>query len=127
MCMVDSANGFVTVLTEPRMVKARKVHLCDECCRFIQAGEHYERGSHIWEDELNTTRVCRQCRVARKWLVSRCGGWVYGGVQQDIREHAQEWAETPDGWWLALTEELMKRRWLGGLAPALPPPPLLRG
>lgn len=87
MCMLDYADGQVTMLSEATP-KARKAHKCRECARVIEPGERYHVDRYIWEGRLETHRTCAHCMVARQWLGAECGGWLFGDVEEDIREHA---------------------------------------
>ena len=89
MCMIDYADGSVTELTVAFRV-ARKQHKCTECYRAIQAGESYLYETHLWDGRINTCKTCSHCQIVCKWLTAECGGYVYGGVKDDIREHAYE-------------------------------------
>lgn len=88
MCMIDYAER-CTVLsdTEPT---ARKAHRCDECHRIIEPGEKYKNESLLMDGQASTHKTCRHCLRVREWLCDECGGWVYGGVEEDIREHSWE-------------------------------------
>jgi len=87
MCMIDDVEGHVTEInvTTPR---ARREHYCAECGRVIGAGERYERNVHVWDGAMICHKTCEHCLVARQWLQDECGGWLFGAVEEDIREHA---------------------------------------
>lgn len=87
MCMIDDADGRSTVLGESHPI-ARKQHKCFECARTIEPGETYLAESLLFEGEFSAHKTCSHCEVARAWLAAECGGWLYGGVEEDIREHA---------------------------------------
>ena len=87
MCMIDNGDGQVTMLSQADPV-ARKAHKCKECGREIALGERYHVDRFIWEGKLETHKVCAHCMVAREWLSDECGGWLFGAVEEDIREHA---------------------------------------
>jgi hypothetical protein len=86
MCMADDADR-CTVLHN-RQMKARKSHKCKECHRTIRAGETYTVERLISDGFASTHKTCAHCMVAREWLGDECGGWIYGGVEEDYREHA---------------------------------------
>ena len=88
MCMLDDGDGQVTMLSEANHV-ARKAHKCRECARTIEPGERYHVDRFIWEGKLDTHKVCAHCMVARNWLSNECGGWLFGCIEEDIREHAR--------------------------------------
>ena len=87
MCMMDSGDGLVKMLSEADPV-ARLPHKCRECRRDIAAGERYHVDRYLWEGKLDTHKTCAHCMVARQWLNDECGGWLFGAVEEDIREHA---------------------------------------
>lgn len=90
MCMIDDASDErVTVLHE-RHYTAKKEHTCNECRRVINAGEHYMVERFIHEGEAHTHKTCRHCERVRQWLNDECGGFLYGDIEEDIREHADE-------------------------------------
>lgn len=89
MCMVDMADGMSVVLHSSHR-KANKEHRCGECRRAIAPGEKYLNEGLLWEGEKSTHKTCRHCEVVRDWLVGECGGFIYGEIEEDIREHAWE-------------------------------------
>ena len=86
MCRVDDSDGRVVVLSDARLV-ARKPHRCKECRRTIAAGETYRREGCVFDGERFTHKTCSQCDVLRAWLMSNCGGLVYGEVLEEVDEH----------------------------------------
>lgn len=89
MCMIDNGDGVVTMLSEANP-RARIAHRCKECGRTIEPGEQYHADRFIWDGKLHNHKTCAHCMVARGWLWNECGGWLYGAVEEDIREHAYE-------------------------------------
>ena len=87
MCMVDDGAGAVTEITGLLKRVARVAHWCNECCRLIEKGETYFVESYVFEGDFTTHKTCAHCKIARDWLQAECGGWLYGGVEGDIREH----------------------------------------
>lgn len=89
MCMVDDADRS-TSLGElyPR---ARKPHKCEECRRTIEPGEVYSLSKTLFDGRVHAYKTCSHCVVARDWLSANCGGWIYGGVWEDIEEHIHEY------------------------------------
>lgn len=88
MCMYESCDEMVNLLGEATH-KARKQHRCAECRRSIEPGETYHVDRYIFEGKLTHHKTCAHCMVVRGWLQDECGGWVYTGVEEDIREHAE--------------------------------------
>jgi hypothetical protein len=89
MCMADDADRS-TPLGElyPR---ARKPHRCGECFRTIEPGERYTIHKTLFDGRVDVYKLCAHCDVARAWLGDNCGGWLYGGVWEDIDEHVEEY------------------------------------
>ncbi|RFA24271.1 hypothetical protein CAI21_22320 [Alkalilimnicola ehrlichii] len=105
--MIYDADGSVVMLGQDKR-KARKSHRCSECRRSIQPGEEYMDERFIWQGEINQHRTCRHCLVVRDWLLAECGGYLYGYVYEDIREHVHEGAYGVDVKFLSIG---MERRW----------------
>lgn len=89
MCMVELADETVTILSEHHPV-ARKEHRCSECGRVIKRGEKYLVEGYLFDGEKKTHKTCAHCEVVRSWLIHECNGFIYGGIAEDIHEHAQE-------------------------------------
>ena len=90
MCMADDCDDYVTVLSKDLPV-ARKWKKCGECYRKIEPGELYQRENALFDGEFVSYITCKQCVVARWWLVKQCRGFLYGGVGEDIEEHLQDY------------------------------------
>lgn len=89
MCMIEDSDGTVTSLHDCNHT-ARKEHKCTECCRTIERGEVYKNERYVWDGSAHTQKTCAHCQVVRAWLTATCGGWVYGGLREDIAEHFHE-------------------------------------
>src|SRR4051812_27618700 len=89
MCMIDDSDGNVTMLSE-RTPVARIAHKCAECARDIRPGERYTVERFVFEGSLSAHKTCGHCLRVREWLRDECGGWLFGGIEEDIREHAAE-------------------------------------
>lgn len=87
MCMLDDADGSVVTIDRGCYVTARKPHKCAECRRTIDAGERYNRESFVFDGCFQYHKTCAHCMVVRGFLVDECGGWLYGAVEEDAREH----------------------------------------
>ena len=90
MCMVEYCDDMVTVIDDGRFVMARKQHKCTECNREIATGESYHTEAYRFDGGVRRHKTCAHCMVARAWLQDECGGWVYGGIEEDMAEHASE-------------------------------------
>lgn len=86
MCMIDDSDGPVEILAQ-QWRTARKQHKCDECYRVIEAGERYYSTRYVYDGVITNHKCCAHCDVVRQWLADECGGWLYHGVEEDIREH----------------------------------------
>ena len=82
----------------PRLYKqnyrrARKGHSCDECRRTIDSGESYLYSFAVYWDNKHPYmyKTCINCCVPQKWLLLECGGFLHGGLYEEILEHAQEY------------------------------------
>lgn len=88
MCDVDYDPPSFTHTTS---LKARKIHKCIECGRQIEPKEIYEKTVDVWDSRFDTFKTCVHCVAARQWLLDKCGGFYYGGVHEDLFEHAREY------------------------------------
>lgn len=90
MCMVDEGEGWAVSRDGHRV--ASRPYRCYECDREIAMGERYYyltgiiNGDHHWE----TYRLCAHCDWAAGWLRGQCNGFLFGGVQEDLRNHWDE-------------------------------------
>lgn len=125
MCMIDGADYNDDGFTNVNMRKAAKEHFCDECRRTILRGERYEDTTQLYESKFYNYKTCEHCTAARSWLSVTCGGWLYYGVLEDLKQHwDEEWelkslylgravVGMRNGWRSNVTGELMKvpRKW----------------
>lgn len=88
MCQIDDAEPceFLNVTYHT----ACKQHKCDECRRVIRVKEIYEKAVGKADGTIFVSKTCEYCQEAREWLVKECGGYVYGGVLQDLQDHMDE-------------------------------------
>ena len=109
MCMIDYAEGHWHVFDSATRI-ARKPHQCGECQRIIEIGESYEYASGFApECGWNHFHTCRHCIAVREWLRKVCGGWLYGGVHEDLDEHRRETQYNPR--WLNIAVSGMAHKW----------------
>lgn len=106
MCNVENSDGSVTVLHERHPI-AKKEHKCSECRRFIKAGESYMVERYVFDGEAHTHKTCLHCQIARDWLIGECSGFIYGGIAEDIYDHAREGY----GFGVARLSAGMERQW----------------
>lgn len=89
MCMIDGADDdWVNLGSEMR--RARKEHQCFECSRVIAKGEQYEVAKGKSDFGIETYKTCAHCVWARSWLLVECNGFLFGGVEDDLRDHWDE-------------------------------------
>ena len=91
MCMIDYGEGADVYVARVR--KARKPHKCDECGRIVNAGEQYLYASMLYERHWSSFATCEHCQSASQWLSDNCGGYLHGGVLEDIQEHRHEYPQ----------------------------------
>ena len=110
MCMVDFSEGHAEYWVD-WMRKAAKPHKCYECNRTIGKGEIHQQTNVKWSGERpDRYRTCLHCCIAGRWLIERCGGYLFGGVLEDLEQHwTDEGVHTFELGRLILG---MRRRWL---------------
>lgn len=94
MCMVDSADFNFEVLTDENR-KAKKPHICCECGRKIEKEETYNYQAGVG-DGFDTFKTCAHCVVGRDLVISKCRGFIYEEIKQELSEHTRvkEWGYT---------------------------------
>lgn len=109
MCMVDEGDGWLVFRDEHRV--ARKQHKCYECGRDIEAGERYYFATGVLNGDRKwiTMRQCAHCVWAAAWLRSECNGFLFGCVEEDLRDHWD--GELMRGLDLGRRIVGMRRRW----------------
>jgi hypothetical protein len=85
MCMIDDAEH--VELLRQKTQTAKIPHKCRECFRVIDAGEQYHVDAFVFDGEFTNHKTCLHCMTVRNWLQDECGGFLYGGVEEDVREH----------------------------------------
>lgn len=127
MCAIDNAD-VVTTFYHSEKRKAKKEHKCDECLRTIHSGEIYTNTFMVCEGSAATFHSCAHCEIAESWLITNCGGYLSGGVYEDIEEHVHEYAHPSIRRGLLRLVIGLRRQWKlfhgEGLMriPPLPPP-----
>ena len=121
MCMIDGSDGLVTVLSESDPI-ANKQHMCAECFRNISPGEQYHVDRYVFDGEFSNHKTCAHCMVARAWLQAECGGWLYCGVEEDVRDHVTNGYTYPVGVYRLVVG--MSRKWRTPRGKLLPIPKL---
>ena len=115
MCMIDDAE-MVLVANSVHPI-ARKPHRCWECGRQIEVGERYRRTGIVEDGTAWTHKACLHCAGVMDTLSKECRGVVYGGVYEDVADHADY-----DVAWAIPLVEGMRARWRGrdGVLMAVP-------
>lgn len=90
MCMIDGGDR-AEVWVESTQ-KARKEHRCGECGRTISPGEVYHKVFGVQDGDPFSGKWCSHCNVAKDWLWENCGGSILGMIEEDIREHVEEYS-----------------------------------
>lgn len=121
MCMIDDSDGSVTVLSASDPI-ANKQHRCMECFRDISPGEQYHVDRYVFDGEFHNHKTCAHCMVAREWLQAECGGWLYDGVEEDVRDHVTSGYAYPVGVYRLAVG--MARKWRTPRGKLLPIPTL---
>lgn len=120
MCSLDDADPADVYCSVSR--RAAKVHQCEECRRWIDKGEHYQYITMLFDQRWSAYRVCRHCMAAGQWLDLVCGGWLIGGLSEELGDH---WDEGYRSHWLGRALIGIRSRWTRvGLLPD--PKPLLQ-
>ena len=108
MCMIDDADEHFQFYRESPKV-ARKDHQCYECQRVIHCGErYYYATAKSASSSIDQYHTCAHCHVAQEWLMAECGGFLSGGVGEDIHDH---WLEGGHGFGLARLDVGISRKW----------------
>jgi len=87
--MIDDGDGFATIISTGHH-KARKEHVCGECCRKILPGETYLRETIVFEGRRTGHKTCAHCQVVRGWLSDECGTWAWKMIEEDVVNHVGE-------------------------------------
>lgn len=122
MCSIDSADPCDLYRSEFRT--AAKPHACYECGNQIVKGDRYLYASMLYDGRWTTCHTCPHCLAAGRWLQLVCGGYLHGGLADELEEH---WNEDPlyRSHWLGRAILGMRRRWWG-MDPLPDPEPVLR-
>lgn len=121
MCMIEGIDEAYVIYNRHKATRAAKEHRCTECRRVIAKGETYYCASGLYDGQWDTHHTCAHCYVACEWLTENCGGFLHGGVQEDIEEHVTEYRR-PDLYRLAIG---MRRKWKRRQGEGLRPLPRL--
>lgn len=117
MCMLDYSDGAVSMIGD-EWRKAKKEHRCKECKRTIEPGERYSYETFHWDGEFHVHKTCEHCIVVRDWLQAECGGWLFGGVEEDFDEHSNKYGRAD----LLRISVGMDWKWCGPSGRLLPVP-----
>jgi hypothetical protein len=114
MCAIDWSDGWEFYSAAER--RARKDHKCYDCNRVIHRGETYHHAAGKSDGYFCDYKICAHCIAAGAWLNAACGGWLYGGIGEELREH---WQYEPDHHSMALGRIIIghRRRWRDGADP----------
>jgi len=102
--MVDLDDDGRSVIWEKSWPKARKEYRCGECDSVIAIGEKHEKHSSLFDGAWSNHRMCYPCSYAADWLMDECGGFIYGSVYIDIKDHLEDGEVRPADVVAKLTE-----------------------
>lgn len=88
MCAIDDAEQPEFWHDEWRT--AAKDHACGECRRRIRRGERHHFVSSLYDGRWSSWRTCEHCIHAATWINSVCGGYLLGGLLEELVEHWHE-------------------------------------
>ncbi len=109
MCSIDYYDGETCDFYSVKNPKARKEHNCCECGRKINIGEKYYYHSGSWGGDFQTYKNCSHCDSGAKLLMENCNGYVFEGMQEDLKEHVHQ--SIPWAMKAARVVVGMKRKW----------------
>lgn len=89
MCMIEDAE-IADIYRETVVHRARKPHKCLDCFREIAPGESYTAVDMLYDGRWTHEEMCAHCHAAAQWLVKECGGFLVGGIEEDLEMHWRE-------------------------------------
>jgi hypothetical protein len=98
-----------------KMQKCRKQTICCECRKTIEVGEIYSYVFGVYGKAVNTYKTCCYCVVGQNWLYEQCGGYLHGNLEEEIREHAEDYKRFD----LYRFVVNMRHKWASGKMPIL--------
>ena len=104
--MVDDSDSAEFYRAEMR--HSRRQRRCEECTRWIYPGEIYETATMKHDGRIFRHMTCQHCIAVRGWLTAVCGGFLHGGVDEDLADHVGAGLNPR---WLAHAVSGMQRRW----------------
>lgn len=110
MCRIDNADGHCELLKDTTP-KARKEYKCCECYRIISIGEQYSYHFTVFDGTTTSYRTCRHCVVVRDIIWHACHGYIYGEIQEEMREHTIGGYFKGHGSWAYRICVGMNRKW----------------
>lgn len=113
MCSIDYCDEYSDVWIE-KWRTARKAHKCYECGRSVKAGERYRFYKSLFDSRWFEWKTCQHCRTAGFWLDTVCGGYLSGGLFEELKDHWDEGYRSVGMGRLILG---MRKQWHGGTDP----------
>lgn len=104
MCSIDAEPA--DFCRSSKLV-ARVEHKCAECFRVIFPREIYRRTFGVWDGHPDTFKTCAHCLALQSWLLRECNSFLYGGLSEEIDDHAREYQSV----WLWRGRIGMRRKW----------------
>jgi hypothetical protein len=70
-------------------LKAKLSHRCTECRGIIEAGQHYERSSGIWDGRWSTYRKCKFCMDFESAFDAQFKGFMHSSAFGEMLSDSQ--------------------------------------
>ena len=95
MCSCDFESP---TLYRARVVRARKAHRCQECCRAICKGDQYEQHTGMFDGIFYSGKTCQRCLDLRQYIETHAQYFCFshGNLIDDAWDELREWG-WPDG------------------------------
>ena len=113
MCSIDWCDEWSTVWLVDYLT-ARTPKRCYECRRTISPREDYQRVKSLYDGRWDTWAICQHCTVVAEWLEEMCGGYLHGGLLEELEEHWGEGYRRAEFGYLI---NGVKRQWRDGTEP----------
>lgn len=84
MCAIDGAD--LADFCHGEWRRAAKIHRCEECQRAIRRGERHHYLSTLFDGRWSSWRTCEHCEAAGHWMAVVCGGYLTGGLAEELVE-----------------------------------------
>lgn len=99
---------------ETYVKRARRQHICDECCGPIFAGEPYRRVTGVWESEFCSHNECIACQEIRQWATISMPCFccnMLGELHDTVREMVDDLQHDIPGFLFEWGRRMVRLRW----------------